>query len=119
MRRLGFTGWLFLGFVLLSPRLAVACPACAEAVPATSGAEVEDQVRLARGYNHSIYLMAGMPYFLLGTVGYLVYRRLRNVDSATPLGQNQAQSASPRVDRPAAPPGEVGPCSLPSPDVDS
>jgi hypothetical protein len=32
---------------------------------------------MARAYNQSIYLMVGMPYLLLGTVGFLVYRGLR------------------------------------------
>jgi hypothetical protein len=30
-----------------------------------------------RAYNQSIYLMAGMPYLLLGSVGFLVYRAHR------------------------------------------
>jgi hypothetical protein len=100
MRRLDFMLPLLVGFVLLAPRMANACPACAEAVPATSGAEEDEQTRLARGYNHSIYLMAGMPYFLLGTVGYLVYRRLRNVEPGGYPTREQAQSLPPRdVDR--------------------
>ncbi len=37
----------------------------------------EDPARLGRAYNNSIYLMAGMPYLLLGTVGFLIYRRFR------------------------------------------
>jgi hypothetical protein len=37
----------------------------------------EDPVRLGRAYNNSIYLMAGMPYLCLGTVGFLIYRRFR------------------------------------------
>ena len=37
--------------------------------------------------------MVGMPYFLLGTVGYLVYRRLRNADPGAPP-QDQVQSLS-------------------------
>jgi hypothetical protein len=62
-------------------------------VPADSGTEAEDQVRLARAYNNSIYLMVGVPYLALATVGYLVYRQLRLraawqqriLDSARPL----------------------------------
>jgi hypothetical protein len=47
-------------------------------------------MRLSRAYNNSIYLMAGMPYFLLGVVGFLIYRRFRahettlTQDSLTP-----------------------------------
>lgn len=61
----------------VAPRAVRACPSCAEAVPNSSGAEEEDQYRLARAYNNSIYLMAGMPYLLVGGVGYLVYRGLK------------------------------------------
>jgi hypothetical protein len=31
-------------------------------------------MRLSRAYNNSIYLMAGMPYVLLGVVGFMIYR---------------------------------------------
>ena len=34
-------------------------------------------MQLSRAYNNSIYLMVGVPYFLLGTVGFMVYRHLR------------------------------------------
>jgi hypothetical protein len=111
MRRFAFVlvgVWL----VLLPPRTAVACPSCAEAVPQSSGAEEEDQVRLARAYNHSIYLMVGMPYFLLGTVGYLIYRRLRVASPATPLPGRPAQPLPPE-DNLSALPGDSA-CSLPS-----
>ena len=40
----------------------------------TSGSEGDDPLQEARAYNNSIYLMAFMPYFLLGTVGFLIYR---------------------------------------------
>jgi hypothetical protein len=46
-------------------------------VPATSGAEEDDATREARAYNNSIYLMAGMPYVLLGGFTAWVYRGLR------------------------------------------
>jgi hypothetical protein len=46
-------------------------------VPATSGAEEDDATREARAYNNSIYLMAGMPYLLLGGFTAWVYRGLR------------------------------------------
>ena len=31
-------------------------------------------MREPRAYNQSIYLMVGMPYLLLGTVGFMIYR---------------------------------------------
>ncbi len=34
-------------------------------------------MRLSRAYNSSIYLMVGVPYLLLGTIGFMVYRHLR------------------------------------------
>lgn len=78
MHRLDLLFILGLFLVLLAPpRAAHGCPACAEAVPADSGAEAQDQARLARAYNSSIYLMVAVPYLALGTVGFLVYRRLR------------------------------------------
>ena len=36
-----------------------------------------DPFQEARAYNHAIYLMVGMPYLLLGTVGFLIYRGLK------------------------------------------
>jgi hypothetical protein len=62
---------------LALPRVASACPACADAVPATSGADEDDSMREARAYNQSIYLMAGMPYLCLGGFSAWVYRGLR------------------------------------------
>jgi LPXTG-motif cell wall-anchored protein len=46
-------------------------------VPASSGAEESDQAREANAYNNSIYLMVGVPYVLLGGVGFMVYRSRR------------------------------------------
>ncbi len=47
-------------------------------MPADSGTElIEDQARLSRAYNNSIYLMLGVPYLALATVGFMVYRHLR------------------------------------------
>jgi hypothetical protein len=31
-------------------------------------------MREPRAYNQSIYLMVGMPYLLVGCVGFLIYR---------------------------------------------
>jgi hypothetical protein len=64
-------------FLFANTRAARACPACADAVPATSGAEAEDAMREAQAYNNSIYVMAGMPYLLFGGVSVWVYRGLR------------------------------------------
>jgi len=74
--------------LLLSPCLLSACPSCADAVPDTSGAEALDQEREARAYNHSIYLMVGMPYLLLGGLGLMIYRGYRR--QAKELAQRTA-----------------------------
>ena len=65
MRRLLFS---LIVLALASP-VAHGCPLCREAVPSESSTEEMDQMRLARAYNHSIFLMLGMPYFLVGAVG--------------------------------------------------
>ena len=78
MRR--FSCWFLFAVLLLSatPRGAFACPLCQDAIANGSGLDTEeDPVRLGQAYNRSIYLMAGMPYFLLGVVGFVIYRKLR------------------------------------------
>jgi len=46
--------------------------------PGSSGLEDDaDPAREARAYHFNVYLMVGMPYFLLGVVGFLVYRSFR------------------------------------------
>lgn len=62
---------------LAAPGTVQACPTCADAIPQESAAGEEDQARLARAYNYSIYLMLAVPYSMLGVVGFLVYRQLR------------------------------------------
>ncbi len=51
---------------------------------ASSGSEEydTDPAREASAYNQSIYLMAGMPYLLLGAFGFYVYRGLKKNRSA-------------------------------------
>ena len=63
-----------------------------------------DPFKEAQAYNYSIYLMVGMPYLLLGTVGFLVYRGLKQ--------KARAEQASAGL----APAGgeEEHPCSDPS-----
>jgi hypothetical protein len=56
---------------------------------APSGSEGQDEEELvakntAAAYNQSIYLMVGMPYLLLGAVGYLIYRGYRKGQQAPP-----------------------------------
>jgi hypothetical protein len=43
----------------------------------SSSSEDDDPLREARAYNQSIYLMVAMPYVLLGTAGFVVYRGIK------------------------------------------
>jgi hypothetical protein len=47
-------------------------------------------LREPRAYNQSIYLMVSMPYLLLGSVGFLIYR----AHSKKPPDESQWESAS-------------------------
>jgi len=111
MRR--FSCWLLLAVLLLSatPRGAFACPLCQDAIANGSGLDTEeDPVRLGLAYNRSIYLMAGMPYFLLGVVGFMIYRKLRVQAPTQPLPPGDPFLASVPGDRT---------CSTPSRDAAS
>jgi hypothetical protein len=46
----------------------------------SSGSEDDDPLREARAYNHSIYLMLGVPYLLVATFGVVIYRGIRAAD---------------------------------------
>jgi hypothetical protein len=64
-------------------------------VAASSGAEdpvAYDPFKEANAYNWSIYLMVAMPYLLLGTVGFLVYRGLKQKARAEQLAADLAQA---------------------------
>jgi hypothetical protein len=79
------TLWLLVALLLTLaiPRAVRACPLCAEAATAGSGADEDDALREAHAYNDSIYLMAGMPYLMLGGVGFWVYRSIRRHNAIT------------------------------------
>ncbi len=67
----------WLALLLLAGTLALpapigACPLCKEAIAASTDDEEINNAPAA--YNLSIYIMAGVPYVLLGGVGLLVYR---------------------------------------------
>lgn len=89
-----------------------ACPMCQEAIPNSSSVEDEDQARLARAYNRSIYLMVGMPYLLVGAVGYLVYRQVRLRAVLEVPTESVARPISPGDDHLSLPPGDRT-CSQP------
>jgi hypothetical protein len=60
-----------------------------------SGPESDDPVREARAYAWSIYLMAGMPYLLLGVLGTLFYRSVKKA-------QRKAEAERASVSGPAS-----------------
>ncbi|HLN27804.1 MAG TPA: hypothetical protein VK395_08665 [Gemmataceae bacterium] len=61
----------------------------------SSGSEVDDPLQEARAYNQSIYLMVGVPYFLLGAGGLFVYRgyraALKRAQSQIPVSEGAAE----------------------------
>jgi hypothetical protein len=77
----------FLAMALLVsvPRPAFACPTCSEGVAADGDNDDGDGPALAWAYNMSIYLMVSVPYLLLGTVGLLVHRGLKEKARAEQL----------------------------------
>lgn len=113
MRRLRIV-LLFAVLVLTAaPRVSLGCPMCQDAIPNSSDTEDIDQARLSRAYNNSIYLMVGMPYLLVGAVGFLVYRQVRlRADVPSPLEPSRTDSPGQPLLSPH--PGDLS-CS-PSPD---
>jgi hypothetical protein len=66
----------------------------------TSSSEGGDPLQEARAYNRSIYLMAGMPYLLLGIVGFKVYRELKK--RAAKPAQTDSGGLDPTLGEPPA-----------------
>jgi hypothetical protein len=63
-------------------------------VAAPSGQEDEDDpLREAKAYNRSIYLFVGMPYLLLGAVGFLIYRTVRSAQKKASTDQEPTPGA--------------------------
>ncbi len=66
------------GILVIACQTLSACPNCKEGIAASGAANAQ---QLARGFELSIYLMLGMPMFILATLGtvfYLQIRRARN-----------------------------------------
>jgi hypothetical protein len=61
-----------------------ACPNCQDAIT-DSGDGDSDPLRESRAYNHSIYLMAFMPYLLFGGLGIVMYRSAKAADRQAQL----------------------------------
>jgi hypothetical protein len=67
---------LLAGVLMALPAPAPACPACSEAIAASSDDDGEVS-NFPRAMNQSIYLMVSVPYITLAVVGYFVYRGCR------------------------------------------
>ncbi len=65
----------------------IACPNCKEGLAAGGAANAQ---QLARGFELSIYLMLGMPMFILATLGTVFYLQIRRARNNPELWQ-QAQ----------------------------
>jgi hypothetical protein len=84
---------LALALFVCLPQPASACPTCSEGVAADGDNDDSDGPALAMAYNLSIYLMVGMPYFLLGSVTFLVYRGRKEKARADQLAAGPPQPA--------------------------
>jgi hypothetical protein len=80
MRWLRNVTFLFVLTSLLSACISAnACPLCKDAI--SSPGDSDDEIITApAAYNHSIYLMAGMPYVLLSYFGIMIYRGCKKND---------------------------------------
>lgn len=72
-----------LGMALVFPLSARACPSCQAALDQPADQTSDDPMREAKAYAASIYLMAGMPYLLLASVGFLFYRSVKKAQKAS------------------------------------
>ncbi|MGF1582141.1 MAG: hypothetical protein ACFCD0_22680 [Gemmataceae bacterium] len=77
MRFLSILVLLGLMFSLVVVEHASACPSCQVAIESTGDGSDESMSNLSRAYNQSIYLFMSMPFLLLGTFGFLIYRGVK------------------------------------------
>jgi len=82
MKMLKITLAILFVFLVLECKAASACPNCRDATKATPGASTESQFREAQAFNRSIYVMAGMPFILLGGFSLAFYRMSRSNPSS-------------------------------------
>jgi len=70
-----------LATMLCLPMALQACPLCKDAISSPGSGEGDEEINNSPlAYNHSIYLMAGMPYLLLGFFGFIIYRGCKRND---------------------------------------
>jgi hypothetical protein len=92
--------------LLVGPRTGSACPSCQAALESSSGPEVTietaDPLKEARAYHYSVYVMVAMPYVLVGTIGFLIYRAYKKApaeqltaDPARAGGEGDLECPSP------------------------
>ncbi|MBM3997463.1 MAG: hypothetical protein FJ303_25450 [Planctomycetes bacterium] len=72
-----------------------ACPLCAEAIASSNAAE-DDKDDFPAAMNQSIYLMLGVTYLAFGTVGFMIYRGVRQNEAY--LQSLQESDSPPQAD---------------------
>jgi hypothetical protein len=81
--------------VLALPGSASACPACADAIAASSAGDDDEPSNFPRAMNQSIYLMLAVPYTTFAVVGFLIYRGCqKNAQYLAALEQQASAAAS-------------------------
>ena len=91
-----FAIFLVLAGFLAGPMSLSACPLCKEAISSGGTGEEEEINNAPAAYNQSILLMIGVPYFLLGGVGLLIYRGCsKNAEYLRELGKSQGDDPPP------------------------
>lgn len=85
------------GFPLVSPRVALACPSCEAAAASPTTEPDDDPLREARAINRSILLMVAVPYALLAACGlglYSLYRTKKQLESAAAQGSSTSLNSN-------------------------
>ncbi|MBI1830981.1 MAG: hypothetical protein HYR84_05970 [Planctomycetes bacterium] len=76
------------------PATVRACPLCADAI-ANSNAAEDDKDDFPAAMNQSIYLMLGVTYLAFGTVGFLIYRGVKQNEAYRQTLQDGETPAEP------------------------
>lgn len=67
-----------LSILVFAPLSVRACPLCADAIASANANSSEEEIdHFPAAMNQSIYLMLGVPYSVLGIVGFCIYRGVK------------------------------------------
>lgn len=78
---------LALALLLGSHGAAQACEGCKSSMSADTAAE-----GAGKGFAASIYIMLGMPILLIGGIGYMGYKSIRQIEAARRLEATEQQA---------------------------